>query len=281
MDCIVGFFLDYNGDYFMDQFFVIEPFNLVYFVFIGVVFVAAAVFFRAVKKKPKEERWKIMVMFTSCVAALLLFYKFSFRLDAEFIEDYPKYWGEYTILNELPINPCNLVILLMPLALYKKNDWLLSYCVFMGLISTSVAILAPQQGYAGYSILKWHTFGFFLLHSLGIAIPAGVVYLGLYKPKYKDIPKAVTVLAVTTLFAYLISLFLRKTGLCSVANYSFTMDPEGNPVLEFFYRLLPVQGLYVVGLLLMFIPGTIIIVTIYRMLQRKRMAPVGKKEETT
>ena len=252
----------------MKQALVIEPFNPVYCIFVGAVLVFVAVLTCIVRKKDPATRRKIMVIFTSAVAVLLLFYKFSYRLDAEFIRDYPKYWGEYTVFNELPFNPCNIVLLLLPVALWKKSDYLLSYCIYMGIISTLLAICMPQQGYAGYSIFRWHTFGFFLLHSLGVFVPVSVIVLGLYVPKYKDILKAVAVLLICTAFSYLLSLALRESGLCAFANYSFTMDPEGNPVLELCYRLIPVKGLYLVGTLLIFCPACALLISAYRGIRR-------------
>ena len=129
----------------MNQAFVIEPFNAVYCVFVGTVMALMAVLTGIIRKKDAETRKKIMVIFTSAVAVLLLF----------------------------------------PAALRKKNDYLLSCCDYMGIISTLLAICMPRQGYAGYSLFKWHTFGFFLLHSLGGFIPVSVGVLGLYRPKYK------------------------------------------------------------------------------------------------
>lgn len=245
---------------------IIEPFNAVYFLFIGTVFLLVSIMTACISKKDFEGRKKAMTFFTSAVALLLLFYKFSYRLDSEFIHDYPNYWGEYTIFNELPFNPCNTVLLLFPIALWKKNSWLLSYCFYMGITSTLIAICMPQQGYAGYSIFKWHTFGFFLLHSLGVIIPVCVVVLGLYLPKYRDILKMVFVLLICTGFSFILSLVLRKTGLCSFANYSFTMDPEGNPLLEFLYSLIPVQGLYMIGTLPILCPACALVTTIYRLI---------------
>lgn len=262
----------------MNQAFVIEPFNAVYIVFVGTVMALMAVLTGIIRKKDTETRRKIMVIFTSAVAVLLLFYKFSYRLDTEFINDYPHYWGEYTVFNELPFNPCNIVLLLFPAALWKKNDYLLSYCVYMGIISTLLAICMPQQGYAGYSIFQWHTFGFFLLHSLGVFIPVSVVVLGLYRPKYRDIFKAVTVLLICTAFSFLLSLALRESGLCAFANYSFTMDPEGNPVLELCYRLIPVKGLYLVCTLLIFCPACTLLITAYRGIERLSERRGGKRE---
>lgn len=247
---------------------IIEPFNAVYFIFIGTVFLLVSLMTVFISKKDFEGRRKTMTFFTFAVAILLLFYKFSYRLDPEFIHDYPNYWGEYTVFNELPFNPCNTVLLLFPIAIFKKNKWLLSYCFYMGIISTLLAICMPQQGYAGYSIFRWHTFGFFLLHSLGVIIPISVVVLGLYRPHYRDILKSVFVLLICTVFSFILSLVLRKTGLCSFANYSFTMDPEGNPVLEFFYRLIPVQGLYMIGTLLIFCPLCALVTAVYRIIYR-------------
>ena len=248
---------------------IIKPFNLVYFIFVGTVFISVAVLVHFLNKMSLEKRRKIFTIVTGVVAALLLFYKFSYRLDPEFIRDYPKYWGEYTIFNELPINPCNIVILMLPFAVYYQNAYLLSFCFFMGSISTTLAITMPQQGYAGYSITKWHTFGFFLLHSLGVALSISLIPLKLYKPCWKDIAKSSLTVLVTGSIAIIISFIIRKTGLCEFANYYFSMDAEGNPVLEFFYRLIPIPGLYIFCTYFIYVPGCFIIILIYKLFTQK------------
>ena len=154
--------------------FILEPYNTVYFIFIGTVFALMGILIWRLGKKDMETRERVILIVASATAVLLLFYKFTYFLDAEFIRDYPKYWGEYTIFNELPINPCNLVILFLPFAIWKKNDYLMSYSIFMGTVGMSLAILAPQQGYAGYNFYQYHyffqfyiQFGFFVFcHSV-------------------------------------------------------------------------------------------------------------------
>ena len=81
---------------------------------------------------------------------------------------------------------------------------------------------------------------------------------------------------ICTVFSFLASLGLRESGLCPFANYSFTMDPEGNPVLELCYRLIPVKGLYLVGTLLIFCPACALLITAYKgavLLFKKSGAP--------
>ena len=69
----------------------------------------------------------------------------------------------------------------------------------MGTVGMSLAILAPQQGYAGYNFYQYHTFCFFLIHAMGVALTAAVLILGIYEPKYKDIFKFLTLLLITQL----------------------------------------------------------------------------------
>lgn len=248
---------------------VIEPFNTVYFCFFGTVAALLVFCTLFLLRKPLSVRRRVMVIFTSVLAGLLVLYKLLLPLDGEFMRDYADYWGPYTLLNELPFNPCNLVLLLFPIALYRKNDWLLSFCCFMGLISTTLAAAMPQQGYAGYSILCLHTFGFFLLHFTGALLPLVIVILGLYEPEYGDILRSSAVIAVSAAWAFLLNLLLRLTGANPLANYFFAMDPEGNPVFELFHRLIPVPGLYLVGTLAIYCPAAALLVFLYRIIRRK------------
>ena len=96
--------------------------------------------------------------------------------------------------------------------------------------------------------------------------------------KTKDSKETVTVLLICTAFSFLLSLALRESGLCAFANCSFTMDPEGNPVLELCYRLIPVKGLYLICTLLIFCPACTLLITAYRGIKRLSEKRGGKRE---
>ena len=60
-------------------------------------------------------------------------------------------------------------------------------------------------------------------------------------------------LLAITLVAFGINLILRATGLHPKANYFFSVETEGNAILEMFHRMIPVPFLYL-------LPGTVILV---------------------
>ena len=72
---------------------IIQPFNSVFCIFIGTVFILTMILTYFLSKKDGETRRKIMIVVTVIIAIFLLFYKSSYRLDQEFINDYSKYWG--------------------------------------------------------------------------------------------------------------------------------------------------------------------------------------------
>jgi len=70
------------------------------------------------------------------------------------------------------------------------------------------------------------------------------VSFGLYRPSFRDLPRTVLTALLITFGVFLINLLLRWTGLHPKANYFFSVETEGNPLLEIFHRWIPVPFLY-------------------------------------
>ena len=67
-----------------------------------------------------------------------------------------------------------------------------------------------------------------------------------------------------------INMFLRWTELHPKANYFFSVETEGNAVLEFFYRLIPVSFLYVLLCLLILVPYMVLVTAGFAVADRIR-----------
>ena len=85
----------------------------------------------------------------------------------------------------------------------------------------------------------------------GLAVGA----FGLYRPCMRDLPLTAVTVFVVALAVFGINLLLRRTGLHPKANYFFAVETEGNPLLELFYRWIPLPFLYLLP--------SIVILTIY------------------
>ena len=235
-----------------------EPFSLTYNIFMIIHIVLVFVVIAVLRTKRKETARKVVLLIYFVLLAVLIIYKLLYPLDKEFMQDYATYWGPYTIFNELPLNPCNIVLLLIPFAILYNNRDLLSFCYYMGFLSPTLALVLPQIGYHGYSLFTLHMYGYYFCHFMGVAIPFFIYFLGIYKPCLKDVFRSSIVLTVIAFAVFGIDILLRITKVCPFSNYFYCMDPEGNPILELFYKWIPVPGLYLISTLLIYVPFSIL-----------------------
>ncbi|MBR4477758.1 MAG: hypothetical protein IKO96_03910, partial [Spirochaetales bacterium] len=63
-------------------------------------------------------------------------------------------------------------------------------------------------------------------------------------PRFKEIPLTLLTTVVVSFTVFLFNMFLRKTGICPKVNYFFSVETEGNPVLDLFNSWIPVPYLY-------------------------------------
>ena len=161
-------------------------------------------------------------------------------------------WGsktyETSLWNELPLALCQVASFLVLPGILKKNNTILCFCFFIGSICSLMAILMPVEGFYNIPLLSFESIGFYGFHGLVFIQAICLVTLGFYKPKVKDVPKAMLLLAVIALIVHFINMWLRATVLPD-SNYFFTYSPENNPALGLCYKFIPVSYVYLLPLL--------------------------------
>lgn len=223
---------------------IIQTFNLPYclmFAFFTALTVFLCLFLN--KKGPNYSRKFLTVLY--CGAIVLYFvYKGFVITDKEYCA-LMEYQRPY-FLNELPFNTCNVLLFLLPVAVWSKKKGLLSCIASFSVFTGILAILMPSKGFNGYPVMLPRIWGYFITHFLVMMETPLLISSGVYKPEYKDVPKSVLILLLMAFIAFIISVILAKTGLNPRANYFYSRGPEGNPVLGLFYKLIPVNGLYLI-----------------------------------
>ena len=81
-----------------------------------------------------------------------------------------------------------------------------------------------------------------------------IATVGLYRPKYRDLPRTCVIIATVSFCVFLINLLFIYTGLYPNANYFYSIDPVGNPLLELFYKIIPIPYLYELLSLFILVP---------------------------
>ena len=226
-----------------DDFWILRPFNTLFWLVLGFFLLLLAV--ASLLLRGKSEKTKQTVLVTTCIVTLIgfFFYKYSLSLDS----NYNVLRGDYGGFNwwgELPLHLCNINMILIPIAVLKKYRPLMCFCFFLAPLGALMAVCMPGAGFDGYSIFLPRMMGYFGTHFMIIIEGLALVTFGLYRPKLRDLPRAVLTAWVLMVCLFGFNMLLRLTGIYPNANYFYSVDTEGNALLGLFYRWIPIPCLY-------------------------------------
>lgn len=253
----------------MSDLLIMKPFNPLFFV--GIILFAALAFLliKIYKDKNLTIRKRLIVVIYTITFIIFVVYKIYLSMDAEFSA--LRISAGYTAFNwfeELPLNLCNLNILLIIIAVLLDSRILLGFCFFFGSMGALCALMIPEAEFMGFSILLPRMMGFYLTHYLLLLQTPLLAGLKIFRPKYSDIKPTFIALMVATMASTVLNLIFIKTSLGPSCNYFFSVDPGGIPPFEFFYKLIPIPGLYMVPIFSVFIPYMFILTGCFRISER-------------
>ena len=233
----------------MSEFWILRSFGPLFFALLAFFILLLVV--ASLLVKGKSERTKVLVICITCWVTLIgfFFYKYALSLDEEFAL-LTADMGGFNWWGELPLQLCNINLIIIPIAVLTKKRPLLSFCFFVGPLGAFMAIMMPSMGFDGYSFFLPRMLGFYITHYVVMIASLAIGTFGLYRPKWSDLPRMGLALLVIGFIVFCFNLVLRYTGLHPKANYFFSVETEGNPLLEFFYRFLPYPFLYLIPNLL-------------------------------
>ncbi len=222
---------------------IVHPFN-------G-VFCAAAAFFLllltlgSLLMRGRAARTKRIVLAAACVLTLAGFfvYKYCLSLDRAY-SAITQDMGGFNWWGELPLQLCNINMILIPVAVLWNKRPLMSFCFFVGALCASMALIMPGNGFDGYSLLLPRMLGYYGTHFMIVIEALAIVTFGLYRPRLRDLPPTLLTIFAISLAVFGVNLILRAAELHPHANYFFSVETEGNPLLELFYSWIPVPFLY-------------------------------------
>ena len=208
----------------------------------------------------KSEKTRETVLVTACIITFIGFfvYKYYLSIDAEY-NIIRADMGGFNWWGELPLHLCNINLILIPIAVITMKKPLLSFCFFVAPIGALMALLMPANGFSGYSILLPRMIGFYGIHFIIIVMALSIVTFGLYRPKFRDLPLTLVTLLLVALVVFGINMLFRATGLHPKANYFFSVETEGNFLLEIFHKWIPVPFLYLLPSVLILAPYMLLI----------------------
>ncbi len=225
------------------DFWILRPFSPVFIltaVFFLLLLVAASLLLRG-----SSEKTRSTILIVSCAITLIGFvvYKYFLSLDSDFNIITAK-MGGFNWWGELPLQLCNINMILIPVAVMKKSRPLMSFSFFLGPLGALMALLMPGTGFDGYSLLLPRMLGYYGTHFMIIIEGLALVTFGLFRPRFRDLPRAVIAALLISFSVFVFNIILRRTGLHPRANYFFSVETEGNFLLELFHHWLPYPFLY-------------------------------------
>ena len=225
------------------DFWIIRPFNPVFcgaFALFILLLIAASLLMRG-----RSDRAKRAVIAVACILTLIGFfvYKYFLSIDAEY-DVITKGMGGFNWWGELPLQLCNINMILIPIAVLLNKRPLMSFCFFLGPLGAMMALAMPCNGFDGYSLLLPRMLGYYGTHFMIVIEALSLATFGFYRPKFRDLPKACLTIFFVTLAVFCINMLLRVTGLHPKANYFYSVETEGNFLLEIFHKWIPVPFLY-------------------------------------
>ena len=224
---------------------IIRPFNAVFCGVLAAFLLILAVASALLRRKDERVRQGVIVAASLLTLIGFFIYKAYLAADQEY-DAITQATGGFNWWGELPLQLCNINMLLIPIAVLSKKRPLLSFCFFVGPLGALMALLVPGNGFEGYSLLLPRMIGYYGTHFAIIIEALALVTFGLYKPRFRDLPMTLLTLIGVTVLIYGLNLLMRATGLHPNANYFFTVETEGNALLSLFYKWLPVPCLYLI-----------------------------------
>ena len=251
------------------DFWIMRPLNplfLAVFAAFLLLLVLASVLLRG-----KSEKTRGAVLIAACVVTLIgfVFYKYYLSLDSEY-NAITAGMGGFNWWGELPLQLCNINMILIPIAVLTNRRALMSFAFFVGPLGALMALVMPGTGFDGYSILLPRMLGYYGTHFMIIIEALALAVFGLYRPRFRDLPGTVAALVLISLAVFGFNMLLRTTGLHPKANYFFSVETEGNPVLELFYSRIPYPWLYELPSILILLPYMLIITAPFAIADRKK-----------
>ena len=248
---------------------IIRPFNPVFINALG-VFIALLIL-ATLLVRGKTEKAKGNVLVTACLLTLAGFvvYKIFLSRDAEYNE-ITAVMGGFNWWGELPLQLCNINMILIPIAVWKKSRPMMSFCFFVGPLGAMMALMMPGNGFDGYSLLLPRMLGYYGTHFMVLIEGLALGTFGLYRPRLKDLPGTVVTILAVSFAVFLINLLLRRSGLHPKANYFFCVETEGNFLLELFHSWIPFPYLYVLPSLGILVPYMLLVTLPFEAADRAR-----------
>jgi len=259
---------------------IIDAFNPTFFLLFAVFAAFTAALWAILRNRSEKAKRLTVVLIYLAALAFYWLYKYWISIDEAYsVITAESGEGAFTWWKELPLQLCNINLMLIPIAVATKNRHLTSFTFFMAPFGAILALALPSTGFAGYSLLIPRVLGFYVTHMFVLIGSPVIALMGFYKPRFKDIPFTLvwTLMITTVIFGF--NMLLRIANVFDKANYFFCVEPLKDSPLELLWSLIPVPLLYLLPLFPI-LAGYMALVTLpFELTERKKVtAPEPAKD---
>ena len=226
-----------------NSFWIMRPFNTLWLIVFGAFLLLLIIV--SLILRGKDQQVKTGVLVGACLFTLAGFIVYKYYLCQDKAYDViTASMGGFNWWGELPLQLCNINMILIPIAVLRKSRPLMSFCFFLGPLGAMMALVMPGNGFDGYSLLLPRMLGYYGTHFMIVIEGLAIVTFGLFRPTLRDLPKTILAALLIAFGVFVINMLLRWSGLHPKANYFFSVETEGNFLLEIFYKWIPYPFLY-------------------------------------
>ena len=251
--------------------FILKPFNLMFFLMLAVTALLGALLILFFRKKDEKIRRRVIVVLYTITLVLFAVYKIALSFDKPYSDIRVEAGlGAFNFWDELPLNLCNINIILIIIGVFTNSRPILSFNFFFGTLGALFPILMPLAGFSGYSILFPRMLGYYVTHYLILLQMPLLAGLDIFRPKFRDILPSTGLLAIIVALMTGVNYLFRAIGVSQTSNYFYTMHSAGNPILDIFYKLIPCPGVYLLPCAVIVLPYMLIVTTIFFLCSKKQ-----------
>ena len=147
---------------------------------------------------------------------------------------------------------CNFNFILLPLALFKRNELARQYLFYFSMpaaLSTFVTYPSDVEGSMWYSVI---CLTFWINHLFIALTPILMIAAKRFKPRIEYIPKVLLCIVVYFASAFAANFIINGWSIHGGSNLSYTMSAGSIMILKPLFRLIPIPYVYLLPLLPLF-----------------------------
>lgn len=237
---------------------IIQSFNLVHIIFLlcqPILIVLCYFLFRNRSYKFKRYMFMGVAIFNFIY---FIVYKLWLYLDPAF---------HFNIWNELPLQLCNINIILLFFAMLFDNKTLMSFVAVIGSVGAVMAMAFPDVNFVGVPFFSLRCIGFYGTHMIIFVSSISLMTLGMYKPTFKSIPLLLLVITIIATVIFSFNVIMRVTQVYPECNYFYTYGMPGNAIFDLFWKLIPIPLLTLLPSLLILLAYISLLIGITKLIE--------------